>query len=83
MKFTLKEFFEQVNYLRQLMGEKSFWAKPESERRGAVNGLTFVYSNTKTDTPKDEETLINIFSSTIGEYTRRESMILINQLAPA
>lgn len=83
MKFTLKEFFEQVNYLRQLMGEKSFWAKPEAIRQEAVNGLTFVYSNTKTDNAEDEETLINIFSSTISEYTRREAMVIMSQLAPA
>ena len=80
MKFTLNEFFEQVLYFRDLMGSKSFWVKPEDFRKKAVSGLTFIYTNTKTDTPKDEETLVNVYTATINEYNYRESMAFVSEL---
>jgi hypothetical protein len=83
MKFTLNEFFEQVNYFYLLMDEKSFWVKSEESRDEALAGLTFIYNNTETDNPKDKETLTNIFEATKSEYSNRGSMILLNELATA
>jgi hypothetical protein len=81
MKFTLQDFFTQAGYFRQLMGDKTFWAKADNVRQEAINGLTYIYTNTKTDSKEDEETLINIFTSTVSEYTRREIMVALMPVA--
>jgi hypothetical protein len=83
MKFTLNEFFEQVNYFNQLMGEKSFWDKSEKSRYEALAVLALVHNKTETDNPKDKETLTRIFEATKSEYSNREAMVLLNELATA
>ena len=82
MEFTEKYFFEEVVRLRQFMGQKSWWAKPEIERERCISGLSLVYLNIVNEDgshPSHEqiEKWAAIFESTIIEYERRKTMIEI------
>lgn len=41
--FTLEQFHEETCRMRKLMGDKTFWARPEDQRSNAVNGYGFCY----------------------------------------
>lgn len=80
IKFSPSEFNEQVCNFRELMGDKTFWDKPENVRQRAIDGLVHVYLNLGNDNGialSPEELRISALSLdvTLTEYSRREGMM--------
>lgn len=74
-QFTKEYFFSQVAEFRELFGSKPFWDGPEEKRSAALKGLTFVYTNVKTETEEDEDRIQMIFQNAVEEFVRRQTMI--------
>lgn len=72
-QFTQKEFLAQVMNMRELMGNREFWAKDSETRQKAINGFNHCYLNAG---PLDKN-MISYYVSTMKEYTLREGMIEI------
>lgn len=68
-QFTRADFLREFHAFRQLMGERTFWAKPFGVREKAVKGFSFVYLNADL-LPED----VTTFDSTLQEYGARERM---------
>jgi hypothetical protein len=73
--FTETEFLEELNRMREFMGDRRFWAKPEAMRKAAVDGLAYMYFRCE-----DAEKVASLFLSTMNEYTRRETLGIIHGL---
>jgi hypothetical protein len=75
--FTVQYFNQELVNFRKLMGDKTFWQKPERIRTKAIQALTYVYLNLEHDTPQIEcdkcgETLMH----TLDEYALRETFLI-------
>lgn len=72
-QFTRRQFFDEILRLRDLMGSKDFWSKPEDYRDRAIRGITFVYLNADL-----QDGDIGTFNATLMEYSRRETFSLLH-----
>jgi hypothetical protein len=80
-KFTEAHFFAEINRLRALMGDRTFWNRPPEHRQTCLDGIGFVYLNLVKDDGSDptSEQIDNwarIYQSTVDEYHNRETIIL-------
>lgn len=73
--FTPEYLRKEICAFRQLLGQKSFWAKPEVQRRGAVAALGVVYFR-MTATAEEIEECARIYESALDEYGRREVLCI-------
>ena len=74
--FTEAEFNQQVYEFRKLMGDKSFWAKPEAKREIAQKALGQAYFFIRETDPETINRCAEMLMTTLGEYSRRELLLL-------
>lgn len=73
-------FKEELMRFRQLMGDKSFWAKTQDQKDLAIKGLAFIYFNVEPDNggPVDAtfiQQMADLYQNTMNEYARRQTMM--------
>ena len=88
LQFTEQYFMEEIHRFRKMLGEKSFWARPEEEQDRLISGLSFCYLNVVNDDgsqPDREkiEKLATVFDCTIREYNRRKTFLVMLPLKRA
>lgn len=76
--FTCQDLRNEILELRSLMGTKDFWAKSSEHRERALKGLGHMYFtyDSKNMSEYEIQQLANQYMSILGEYQRRELMVL-------
>ena len=73
---TPKEFYQQVVYFRQLMGQRDFMLEKKHQHSVAVNALAFTYATLAPETTsEDVRKCANTLDATLTEFTMRLSML--------
>jgi len=80
--FTEKYFYEEVVRFREFMGNKLWWALPESKREACVSALAYVYLQIQNDDGSNPnrdqiEKWATVFGSVTAEYERRKTMLAV------
>ena len=80
--FSEREFLNEICEFRRLFGDKTFWAKPEHIRKRAIDGINYMYFRLEVSKPVLEK-MAGLLTSTLDEYTRRETLLIIHGLMPS
>lgn len=76
MTFTKEYFFQEISRFRKLMGDKAFF-NDDTKMESAITGLSHVYFNVD----DFDDSVSNLFKSTIEEYNQRKNMMALYQIA--